>query len=198
MRPPLALIAVASVLVPGLPARADSAHAFCRLSPHDHTATVTSGPCVFSQRQGNANVSFNGVQYDFPAKDDGKSYRRSNEETGIRFHREGDYTLTVLWRQPGAQRGSTNCVMNPQMYGYNWKPCTIAPLAGVKDGFTVRFAGSYDAPWFTFRPAPGSQPTTNGRLMVDGQGKPWRLHGHHSFVITEVGGEHNRLEVSAD
>ena len=43
-------------LGPGLPARADSTLAYCQLSRHDHTLAVESGPCQFSQRQGNVNV----------------------------------------------------------------------------------------------------------------------------------------------
>lgn len=187
-------IAVAALTAPS--ASADTTHAFCSLSPHDHTAVIVSGPCIVSQMQGNADVSFKGESYRFLAKDEGKTYSRSQEEVGLRFQREGSYTLTVLWNPPGSKRG-TQCVMNPQLYGYNWKPCRVAPISGSKDGFTVRFEGKHDAPWFSFKPVAGQTSTTHGRLMVDANGSRWRLVGHHSFVMTEVDGFRNRLEVSS-
>jgi len=48
-----------------------------------------------------------------------------------------------------------------------------------------------------FRPVPGSIPATDDRLMLDEQGRRWRFSGYKSFVLSEVGGFHNRLEVSA-
>lgn len=178
-------------------ARADNRQVYCNLSIHDHTAVLVSGPCSLSQRQGDAVVRFQGKRYDFAAVDQGKGYTRTNLAQGIRFNREGDYTLTVLWRRPGVPARSPSCVMNPQLYGYNWKPCTISKTPGVRDGFTVSFSGSHDAPIFSFKPAPGSTPTTDGRLMLDAQGRRWRFSGHKSFVMSEIGGDHNRLEVSA-
>lgn len=181
----------------GQAAHADGTEAFCNLSAHDHTAVMVSGPCGFSQRQGNSAVIFQGKRYAFAAGDEGKSYTRSAIEQGIRFNREGEYTLTVLWKRPGVPAHGTSCVMNPQLYGYSWKPCTVSQTPGVRDGFTVSFAGTFDAPIFSFRPAPGSSTTTDGRLMLDAQGRRWRYSGHKSFVMSEVGGFHNRLEVSA-
>ena len=134
-------------------------------------------PCCgspWSQRQGNASITFQGRRYDFSADQSGKTYDRSNLEQGIRFNREGEYTLTVHWRRPGVPAHGTWCVMNPQLYGYTWKPCTISKTLsktpGVAEGFTVRFVGAYDAPIFSFRPAPGSISTTKARLMIDAQG----------------------------
>jgi hypothetical protein len=36
----------------------------------------------------------------FSSEDQGKTYSRTNLSDGIRFRREGAYTLTVLWQQP--------------------------------------------------------------------------------------------------
>ncbi len=83
-----------------LPARADSTIAYCQLSRHDHTIPVESGPCQFSQHQGNVNVLMGKRwAFRFPADQQGQSYQRSNSEQGLRFNREGDYTLSVFWRR---------------------------------------------------------------------------------------------------
>ncbi|MEB3331575.1 MAG: hypothetical protein VKI83_03665 [Synechococcaceae cyanobacterium] len=83
------------------PALADSTEAFCRLSRHDHTIPVEEGPCRFSQRQGNVNVEMgNRWAFRFDSDADGKDYRRENTATGIRFSREGQYTLSVFWQKP--------------------------------------------------------------------------------------------------
>ncbi|MFY9251434.1 MAG: hypothetical protein WAO48_09810, partial [Vulcanococcus sp.] len=53
--PLLTLIGIAA-LSQQPPARADNTVAYCQLSRHDHTIALESGPCAFSQRQGNVNV----------------------------------------------------------------------------------------------------------------------------------------------
>lgn len=88
------------------------------------------------------------------------------------------------------------CIMNAKQFPNNWKPCRIGPLKGVKDGFFIRFDGTYDAYWGNFRPAPGSQPTTDRRPMVDDQGTRYLMSGHHSFTLEEVGGYGNVIEVA--
>ena len=86
-------------LGPVLTARADSTLAYCQLSRHDHTIAVESGPCQFSQRQGNVNVLMGQRwAFRFPADQQGQSYQRSASDQGLRFNREGDYTLSVFWR----------------------------------------------------------------------------------------------------
>ena len=93
---PLLVLLGASGAAP--PARADSTTATCILSRHDHTLPREKGPCMFSQRQGNATVRFGRWVYDFPAAQQGRSFERSASSEGIRFNREGHYTLQVLWR----------------------------------------------------------------------------------------------------
>ncbi|MCX5940337.1 MAG: hypothetical protein NTX18_04820 [Cyanobium sp. LacPavin_0818_WC50_MAG_67_9] len=78
-------------------ARADSTTATCILSRHDHTLPLEKGPCTFSQRQGNATVRFGRWAFDFPAAEQGRRYERTASSEGIRFNREGHYTLQVLW-----------------------------------------------------------------------------------------------------
>lgn len=68
----LPLIALLSASAAVAPARADNTSATCVFSRHDHTVPVEQGPCTFSQR--------------------------SASSEGIRFNREGQYTLQVLWR----------------------------------------------------------------------------------------------------
>ena len=91
---------------------------------------------------------------------------------------------------------AAHCLMNGKQFPGSWKTCRVGPLKGVKDGFFIRFDGTYDAYWGNFRPAPGHQPSTDGRLMVDDQGNRYRMSGHHSFVLREVGGFHNVIEVN--
>ena len=79
------------------PALADSTTATCILSRPDPTIPVEKGPCSFSQRQGNVNVRLGDWAFRFPAADQDRTYRSSNSSEGIRFHREGHYTLQVLW-----------------------------------------------------------------------------------------------------
>ena len=81
-----------------VPARADTTTATCLYSVHDHTVPVERGPCTFSQRQGNATVRFGERAFDFPSAEDGRTYTRSASDEGLRFNREGQYTLRVLWQ----------------------------------------------------------------------------------------------------
>ena len=57
----------------------------------------------FSQRQGNATVSFADQLYEFPASEQGKTYQRDNHSTGIGFSRPDDFTLVVFWNDPRKQ-----------------------------------------------------------------------------------------------
>jgi len=91
---------------------------------------------------------------------------------------------------------AARCLMNGKQFPGSWKPCRVGPLKDVKDGFFIRFDGTYDAYWGNYRPAPGRQPTTGRRLMVDDQGNRYWMSGHHSFVLREVGGFHNVIEVN--
>lgn len=87
------------VLPAALPAaRADSTTASCSFSRHDHTVAVETGPCTFSQRQGNVTVRFGERTFHFPSDEQGRTYERSHSSEGIRFNREGDFTLQVRWR----------------------------------------------------------------------------------------------------
>ena len=82
-----------------LPAQADSTVAFCQLSRPDRSIPVESGPCQFSQRQGNVDVRMGKRWlFHFAANQQGQHYQRINSEQGIRFSRDGHYSLTVLWR----------------------------------------------------------------------------------------------------
>ncbi|MBC1261313.1 hypothetical protein FQK07_08510 [Synechococcus sp. BSF8S] len=92
---PLALLLAAAVAAP--PAQADSTEATCILSRHDHTVPVEEGPCTFSQRQGNVNVRFGSWAFSFPSAEQGRTYQRRATGTGLRFQREGQYTLQVVW-----------------------------------------------------------------------------------------------------
>ena len=93
----VALLGMSLVSWPAI-ARADSTEAFCQLSRHDHTIAVESEPCLFSQRQGNVNVQM-GKRW---------AFRFDANQQGIRFNREGDYTLSVYWRQALQCRNSTD------------------------------------------------------------------------------------------
>ena len=100
MRPSrlLPLIALLSASAAVAPARADSTSATCVFSRHDHTVPVEQGPCTFSQRQGNVTVRFGERDFNFPSAEQDRTYQRSASSEGIRFNREGQYTLQVLWR----------------------------------------------------------------------------------------------------
>ena len=84
------------------PGRADSTVAYCSLSVHDHTIAPTPlQACSFAQYQGNAYVrTSDGTQYNFPDADRGRAFQRTATEGMLRFSREGEYTLTVMWPSP--------------------------------------------------------------------------------------------------
>lgn len=149
--------------------------------------------CLFSQRQGNAEVTICGRQYDFPTTNAGRGYERSNNPDGLIFETPAT-RLTVYWSDPKPCGGSPRCSMNQGL----WRRCSLRALAGVQEGFEVRFAGRDDAPTFVFRREPDSTPTTLNRPMRDGQGQRWRMSGHHSFTLIEAGGFRNRLDVAVD
>ena len=89
-------------------ARADSAEAYCVLSRHNSTRAPQEGPCMFSQRQGNATIVFRHWAFDFPLAEDGKTYSRTNregDEAGPMFTRKEQYTLSIFWRKPAREPG---------------------------------------------------------------------------------------------
>ncbi|QNJ23253.1 putative conserved secreted protein [Synechococcus sp. MIT S9220] len=77
---------------------ADSTIAHCQLSHHNPSIPLQSGPCRFSQRQGNVTIMFRDQTFNFPYSAAGQSYQRSNSTTGIRFDMSGGATIEVLWR----------------------------------------------------------------------------------------------------
>ena len=82
-----------------VPVRADSTEARCHLMlPHGSTPAET-GPCWFSQRQGNVDVHFGGRAFHFPVTEQGHRYQRINSSEGIRFSREVQFQLQVLWAE---------------------------------------------------------------------------------------------------
>jgi hypothetical protein len=192
---PFAFAGLAAVLLlaPN-PSRADTTQAWCLLAQKGEAAPVPElQRCLFAQRQGNAEVTIGGRPYGFPAALAGRSYERSNNPQGLSFETP-ETRLTVFWSDPKPYGGSPRCSMNQGL----WRRCSLRALAGVKEGFEVRFAGSYDAPMFQFRPEPGGTPTTLNRPMRDGQGQRWLMSGHHSFTLIEAGGFRNRLDVAVD
>jgi len=100
MRPSglLPLIVLLSASAAVAPSRADSTSATCLFSRHDHTVPVEKGPCTFSQRQGNVTVRFGERDFNFPSAEQDRTYQRSASREGIRFNREGQYTLRVFWQ----------------------------------------------------------------------------------------------------
>ena len=83
---------------PATRVHADSTIAHCRLKGDTPSVPVETGPCRFSQRQGNVTILFRDRYYNFPYEQDGVLYHRSNSKTGIRFVRAGRFTLEVLWK----------------------------------------------------------------------------------------------------
>ena len=77
---------------------ADSTIAHCQLSNHNPSVPLQSGPCRFSQRQGNVTIMFREQTFNFPYSEAGLRYQRSNSTTGIRFDMSGGSTIEVLWR----------------------------------------------------------------------------------------------------
>ena len=87
-------------------ALADSTNAYCTLAWHDDSMRTISGPCVFSQYQGNVYVDdFNYYKFAFPSTEDGKTYTRTNAAEMLSFRREGYYTLNVFWEKPAREPG---------------------------------------------------------------------------------------------
>ena len=82
-----------------LPMWADSTEARCHLMLPDVSTPAETGPCWFSQRQGNVDVRFGGRDFHFPATEQGRRYQRINSAEGIRFNREGQFQLQVLWAE---------------------------------------------------------------------------------------------------
>jgi hypothetical protein len=41
--------------------------------------------------------------FDFPAKEQGKTYQRDNHSSGVGFSRKGEFTLVVFWQDPRLQ-----------------------------------------------------------------------------------------------
>lgn len=102
----LPLLSGLALLFQPAAALADSAAAFCVFSRHDHTAAIEQGPCRWSQRQGNVTIRFRDWLFDFPAREEGRSYTRQNREgpeAGPVFNREGQYTLSVYWQKPARE-----------------------------------------------------------------------------------------------
>ena len=99
--PALALLAGFSAVdvATRLPMRADSTAARCHLMLFDGSSSAETGPCWFSQRQGNVDVHFGGRAFHFPATEQGHRYQRINSSEGIRFSREGQFQLQVLWAE---------------------------------------------------------------------------------------------------
>ncbi len=77
---------------------ADSTMARCLLSDQNLSLPVESGPCRFSQRQGNVTIMFRERTFNFPYREAGLRYERSNSKSGIRFDMPGGSTVEVLWR----------------------------------------------------------------------------------------------------
>ena len=77
---------------------ADSTIAHCLLSDPSPAVQVESGPCRFSQRQGNVTIIFGDRAFDFPVSESGLRYQRSNSTAGIRFDMSSGSSLEVLWR----------------------------------------------------------------------------------------------------
>ncbi|NDD69757.1 MAG: hypothetical protein EBZ29_10385 [Synechococcaceae bacterium WB9_4xC_028] len=75
--------------------------AYCLLSRHDHTLQVEQGPCAFRERHGDVTVTMKPYgTFSFEAKPQGISHQQANNADGIRFNKEGEFTLQVLWRKP--------------------------------------------------------------------------------------------------
>jgi hypothetical protein len=118
------------------PARADSTAATCILSLHDHTLRPQTGPCIFSQRQGNVTVRFGATTFAFPSAEQGRTYERSHSSEGIRFNREGQYTLRVLWSGAGAAVPKPKGWQSDNFYLGRWQGQSTAGRA-VIDVLTV-------------------------------------------------------------
>lgn len=75
--------------------------AYCLLSRHDDSLPIQRGPCAFRERDGDITVSMqpHGT-FSFAANQHGISHEHADNADGIRFTREGEFTLQVFWRKP--------------------------------------------------------------------------------------------------
>jgi hypothetical protein len=75
--------------------------AYCLLSRHDYTLPIEQGPCAFRERHGDITVTMkpHGT-FSFDTKQQGISHQQAENIDGIRFNKEGEFTLQVLWRKP--------------------------------------------------------------------------------------------------
>jgi hypothetical protein len=75
--------------------------AYCLLSSHDHALPIEQGPCAFRERHGDVTVTMkpHGM-FSFAAKQQGMTHQRAESANGIRFNKEGEFTLQVFWRKP--------------------------------------------------------------------------------------------------
>jgi len=129
---PLRLLPLLLLLSPGAiptPARADSTTATCLFSRHDHTVPVERGPCQFSQSQGYTTVRFGERRFDFPSADEGRTFTRRASSEGLRFNREGDYTLQVRWRRDPAVIAKPSGWAGDNDYLGRWQGETRAGMA---------------------------------------------------------------------
>ena len=88
-----------------LPASADSTKAWCSLFSAKDNSKALPEPlrCTFSQRQGNVVVSMPQRTFNFPAKEQGKTYQRDNHSSGVGFSKAGEFTLVIFWQDPRLQ-----------------------------------------------------------------------------------------------
>ena len=94
----LLLNACFAISEPVMRVHADSTIAHCQLSNQNPSVPVESGPCRFSQRQGNVTIMFRAQTFNFPHSEVGLRYQRSNNTTGIRFDMSEGSTIEVLWQ----------------------------------------------------------------------------------------------------
>ena len=94
----LLLSACFTIAQPDMRVHADSTIAHCLLSDQNPSDPVESGPCRFSQRQGNVFIIFGEQTFNFPDREAGVRYQRSNRKSGIRFDMFEGSTIEVLWR----------------------------------------------------------------------------------------------------
>lgn len=132
----LPLILLLSAAGTAAPARADSTTATCILSRHNTTIPAEKGSCTFSQRQGTVNVRFGPWAFHFPSDQEGSFYTRSASREGLRFNREGHYTLQVLWRQAPAAIPKPKGWDSDNFFLGRWQGQSTAGRA-VIDGLTV-------------------------------------------------------------
>ncbi len=184
-----------------LPALADSTKAYCTLAwdedaiHREHLAVARiDGPCLFRQDQGTVYVDdFNDYKFVFPAAEQGRTFDRDNKAERISFKREGHYTLNVFWERPGPKAQSPTSKNFPLPCQLNQVVSTCRTEPNKTGGFVLFFSHA-DQPIFDVTPV--GPATTDRREMVDSTGKRWAMSGHHSFVLDEIGGDGNQIQVS--